>query len=868
MHLLPSRRVRSVAAVTAQLVALSLIGFGVARADVLPPAPPVPPATDPAVIKPLPVAGQFFSQRARVMDADIAANATTTVKIAGANGLPASGLALVQINLSGKGGWFNTGTLNVYASDAAMPGVTALSYNPNFFASNQVVSKVGADGQIKITNTSSQSVHVYADVHGYTFSQAATSSSTPVGNTYSGLAPSRVLTNVSVPAWGNYEFIAPGVGGVPSSGAVAVAVKISATSAGSGNLRVYAAGDVIPAEANLDYQPNLVNQNFATTKIGTDGKINIYNLGASSAEINIDVIGYYTTAQAQGATIQALDPARIASAVSIPANGDYTLAPLGMAGIPAAGVSTVGLSLTASTYDSGVLTVAPSTDAARTALAVAYRPGVDTSGYVTALLGSDGKTVVHNAGASPVTVNVDAYAYFADPVRAVTADITGGKLSVKWKAEPGTNEYLLVDDAEQSMVWRGTATSADLPMAAPLYRSLILAAVKSGNVITYLGKVVATAPDPESQVSPMTVVTDATGSDIKWAVNTTSTYHTMAESVRQHRIATADGTVVEVPRSQAATWTTLGQQAAVVVATGPKEVPGPVEDQTSPNAPADVPLTPDPPANETGLGVPIDAGAPVNPGKASTAGDMIANDVQIVPPALDVYGVASIAGLPAPAALSTRLTLAQSAPVTLAGGWQKVLSWVDYETYIPQAKIRVPAGAALACGSLGGQWFAGDDRPGPQHNSGKYRTRVAINLHWSNRQNYPFRDVHSTHRLTPSYEVRTASASGIKFKASQNNGNYAQIFISHDVGNPFCGLTSINYGAWVNFYRNGQHWVYGDHVKMPSHQVYQEDFYYNGSSWAHYGARLMFNHRALNAMCLAALGTVTFCGMNHYQVVQ
>lgn len=65
-------------------------------------------------------------------------------------------------------------------------------------------------------------------------------------------------------------------------------------------------------------------------------------------------------------------------------------------------------------------------------------------------------------------------------------------------------------------------------------------------------------------------------------------------------------------------------------------------------------------------------------------------------------------------------------------------------------------------------------------------------------------------------------------------------------------------------YRNGTRLFYGSHVKMPNHELYQEDWYTNGIQWAHYGAARVFTHKAVGPQC-PALAKFTACKLKKYQ---
>ncbi|MFI9569221.1 hypothetical protein [Streptomyces rishiriensis] len=386
-----------------------------AAAVLVPLAAPATSAQAAASVSP---AGQWYLNRGRIMDnVVVAPNSTTTVAVAGQGFLPSSNLASVALNLSAEGET-GSGSLKVYASDETEPTATALSYGTANYRANLVISKVGADGRIKLVNTGSSTARVYLDNQGYTF---LTSSST-TGSTYVPVAPTQILTNVTIAANSTYRMSPLDNGPIPALGVKAVSLSVAALSSGTGTVRVYAAGDITPADATLDYASNTPDQNFAIAKIGANtlldangsGIVNINNFGSSPVTISVAATGYFSNTAA-GALAHALTPARIADNVTIAAGDKYALPVLGQGGIPTSKPAAVGLNLTATSTDAGLLTVSSAglTDAGYNT--VAYQANTPVSTFTTARVGCAGQVVLSNTGASPVTVSVDAYSYFGNP---------------------------------------------------------------------------------------------------------------------------------------------------------------------------------------------------------------------------------------------------------------------------------------------------------------------------------------------------------------------------------------------------------------------------------------------------------------------
>ncbi|MGW0580684.1 hypothetical protein ACWD25_33125 [Streptomyces sp. NPDC002920] len=376
-------------------------------------------------------AGQWHMVRGRIMDnVEVAGNTTVTVTVAGKGWLPSSNLASVALNI-GAEGRSTTGSLKVYSTDDTEPASTAMSYGTDNYQANLVITKVGADGRIKLVNTGSGAVRVYLDDQGYTLTTAGST----VGGTYVPVDPTQILNNVTVAANSTYRMTPLGQSPVPSSGVQAVSVSVTALSTGTGTVRVYGAGDITPADATLDYAADTIEQNFAIAKIGTNtlldsagaGVVNINNFGFSPVTISVAVTGYFTsgTASTTGALVHALTPSRIADTVSIAAGDDFALPVLGQGGIPTSKPAAVGLNLTADSAGAGVITVSSAGLTDTGFNTVAYHADAPISTFTTARVGCSGQVVLTNTGSSAVTVSVDAYAYFGNPdTTATSADGT------------------------------------------------------------------------------------------------------------------------------------------------------------------------------------------------------------------------------------------------------------------------------------------------------------------------------------------------------------------------------------------------------------------------------------------------------------
>ena len=120
--------------------------------------------------------GAFASvPSARVLDtsagigapvAPVAANGTVSFTVAGTGGVPASGVASVVLNVTAKTSTA-AGTLTAYPAGATKPAGANLTFATGTTVSNLVTVALGTAGKVSITNGSTGTTQVTADVLGY-----------------------------------------------------------------------------------------------------------------------------------------------------------------------------------------------------------------------------------------------------------------------------------------------------------------------------------------------------------------------------------------------------------------------------------------------------------------------------------------------------------------------------------------------------------------------------------------------------------------------------------------------------------------------------------------------------------------------------
>ncbi len=221
---------------------------------------------------------------------------TIAVPVAGVGGVPLSGVTAVALNVTvtqpSAGGF-----LTVYPSGTLRPVASNLNFVAGETVPNMVMAKVGADGKVSVYNLTG-TTHVIFDVVGWYGAEGA-----PDGSPFITLAPARILDTrngtggFSSPVGHNGSIAVgvTGVGGVPATGATAVALNVTVTGpTASGFLTVYPSGTTRPVASNLNFVAGQTVPNLVVAQVGFDGKVIVYNL-AGNTQVIFDVVGWFGT---------------------------------------------------------------------------------------------------------------------------------------------------------------------------------------------------------------------------------------------------------------------------------------------------------------------------------------------------------------------------------------------------------------------------------------------------------------------------------------------------------------------------------------------------------------------------------------------
>jgi hypothetical protein len=214
------------------------------------------------------------------------ARSARDLAIVGQPGIP-SNVQAVVLNMTVTNAT-NTGSfVTVWPSGELQPGISNVNVVAGVARPNLVVARVGGNGRISIVNDSGDA-DILADIVGY-FEPGST------GGSISGKNPTRELnTRLSTP-FGPGETRAMTIQGLPGipGAAKTIILKVTAVDPTSGGfLTIWPSGLAErPNVSNLNFNPGMNIPNLVITKIGNDGKINIYN-DSGTTHVLVDVLGY------------------------------------------------------------------------------------------------------------------------------------------------------------------------------------------------------------------------------------------------------------------------------------------------------------------------------------------------------------------------------------------------------------------------------------------------------------------------------------------------------------------------------------------------------------------------------------------------
>jgi hypothetical protein len=155
---------------------------------------------------------------------------------------------------------------------------------------NLTVVPVGADGSVDLTVVGGP-LDLVADVTGY-FVQDSTADG------YTSLPSHRLLDTRSGTGPVAPDTVLPlavsGAGGVPPTGASAVALNVTVTAPTQGGfVTAYPGGTVRPITSNVNFTKGETVANLVIVPIGSDGAVDLFNSSPGTTQLVADVVGYF-----------------------------------------------------------------------------------------------------------------------------------------------------------------------------------------------------------------------------------------------------------------------------------------------------------------------------------------------------------------------------------------------------------------------------------------------------------------------------------------------------------------------------------------------------------------------------------------------
>ncbi|WP_327375935.1 S53 family peptidase [Streptomyces sp. NBC_01216] len=221
----------------------------------------------------------------------VAGKGTLTLTVAGAGGVPASGVTAVVLNVT-ETAPTSDGYLVVYPSDTSRPTASNINWLKGQTRPNMVVVPVGADGKVKLYNAGGGTVHLIADVFGYFTDETA-------GVSFHTAGPSRLLDTRSALGTGSTAPLGAGTNlvldlndGHTLANAKAVVLNVTITAPSTaGFLTVWPDGTSLPTASNLNWTAGQTTANLVTVPV-VNGKID-FRSKSGTVHVIADLFGYY-----------------------------------------------------------------------------------------------------------------------------------------------------------------------------------------------------------------------------------------------------------------------------------------------------------------------------------------------------------------------------------------------------------------------------------------------------------------------------------------------------------------------------------------------------------------------------------------------
>jgi hypothetical protein len=347
-----------------------------------------------------------------------------TVQVAGLGGVPPSGATAAVLNVTVTDPT-SAGYLTVYPAGEVAPLASNLDFAVGETVANLVEVGLGAQGQVEVV-TNATSTDVTMDVEGYVAPPTVAgeglyqplAAPTRICDTRQA-QPANQCTGKTLGPQGALTIQVTGLAGVPL-GAVAVAANVTVTDTTAPSYLTVFPGGTRPTASNLNWMPGATVPNLTVSALSPGGALTVFN-DAGSADVVVDVLGYYTPAGGSGTQFNPLTtptricdtrqaaPANQCSGKTLGAQGTLTIQVTGLAGVPQGAVAVAVNVTVTDTTTTSYLTVYPG-GATPLASSLNWSPGQTVPNLVLAALSSTGTLTLYNAqGATDLVVDVEGW---------------------------------------------------------------------------------------------------------------------------------------------------------------------------------------------------------------------------------------------------------------------------------------------------------------------------------------------------------------------------------------------------------------------------------------------------------------------------
>jgi hypothetical protein len=230
-----------------------------------------------------------------------------------------------------------------------------------------------------------------------------------VGGGFSSLVAGARVAQFEMGPHATLQVKVAGRGGVPASGAAAVALSVSVTGARSGSLTVWAQGARQPDVPSLRWAGPA--SGLAVSALG-GGKVSVSTSASGPVSVSFYVSGYWLSGSADAAGAFSVLAGATVAQVTVPAGAAVPVPVAGRAGVPGSGVGAVALSVDAAGKAAGSVNVYAAGAAPPQVPAVSWSAHAPGAGVVLSALDTKGRVTIRNNSRMRVTVTLDAVGYW------------------------------------------------------------------------------------------------------------------------------------------------------------------------------------------------------------------------------------------------------------------------------------------------------------------------------------------------------------------------------------------------------------------------------------------------------------------------